>query len=50
MASDKKKDRMFETVKNRIRSIGNAGGHMSSEDEIIEEVIEIKRYIPTLIV
>ena len=42
-ASDTQKNRDFETIMHRIRNIGNAGGQVYSDDEIIEEVIEQKR-------
>ena len=44
-ASNNQKNRMFESINNRIRTIGNAGGQVHSDEEIMEEVIEMKRYL-----
>lgn len=42
-ASETQKSRMFESINYRIRTIGNAGGQVYSDEEVIEEVIEMKR-------
>jgi len=42
-ASDTQKNRNFETIMNKIRNIGMSGGQVYSDEEIIEEVIEMKR-------
>jgi len=41
--SEYQKKKMFEALNYRIRSVGIAGGQVYSDEEVIEEVIEMKR-------
>ena len=44
-ANENQKYRLFESINNQIQRIGFTGGKEYSDEEVIEEVIEMKRYI-----
>ena len=44
-ATVKEKNQMFLLINNRIKRVGTTAGQRYNDEEIIEEVIEMKRYL-----
>ena len=44
-ATVKEKNQMFLLINNRIKRVGTTAGQVYNDEEIIEEVIEMKRYL-----
>ena len=44
-ATVKEKNKMFLSINNRIKRVGTTAGQVYNDEEIIEEVIEMKRYL-----